>query len=207
MPTRLIQPDQLQDAVRILLQGGLVVFPTDTVYGVAALAEDARAVARIYEAKQRPRHMPIPVMVADPDGVMEVARPLAGFWPLAEAFWPGPLTIILPRTEALPAIVTAGGDTVALRIPDHPLALALLRSVDAPLAVTSANLSGQPPARTAHEALAQLNHRVNAIVDGGATPGGLPSTIVDLTCSPPKIRRSGPISHQQLQKILAGQVA
>ena len=201
--TRVLSPEALEKAVQALLEGGLVVFPTDTVYGVAALARDAGAVTRIYEAKQRPRHMAIPVMVADPEGVLEIARPLHGFWSLAEAFWPGPLTIILPRTEALPAIVTAGGDTVALRIPDHPLALALLRLVNEPLAVTSANLSGQPPAHTAYQALVQLDHRVDAIVDGGPAPGGLPSTIIDLTSSLPKVLRSGPISHQQLQEALA----
>ncbi len=198
MPTRLLPPDLLKEAVRVLLQGGLVVFPTETVYGVAALAEDAEAVARIYAAKARPRHMAIPVMVAEPEAVTAVARPLSGFWSLAEAFWPGPLTIILPKTEALPPIVTAGGDTVALRIPDHPLALALLRAVERPLAVTSANRSGQPPALTAQDALDQLEGGVDVIIDGGRAPGGQPSTIIDLTQTPPRILRFGPIPAEAL---------
>ncbi len=181
-----------------LRRGGLVVFPTDTVYGVAALARNANAVAAIYAAKQRPPEFPIPVMVAEPSGVGDVARILPGFRELTEAFWPGPLTIILPKRDVLPAIVTAGGDTVALRIPDHPLALALLRLVDEPLAVTSANLSGHPPARTAQEARAQLGGRVDAIVDSEPAPGGEPSTILDLTLSPPAILRSGPVSEAQI---------
>jgi len=203
MSIRMLHPDQIEEAVRLLVEGGLVVFPTDTVYGVAALAEDAEAVARLYAAKRRPPHMAIPVMVAAPERVTAVARPLSGFWPLAEAFWPGPLTIILPKTEALPPIVTAGGETVALRIPDHPLALALLRAVDRPLAVTSANLSGQPPALTSEEARGQLEGRVDAILDGGRAPGGQPSTIIDLTRTPPQILREGPVTYDMLASSLS----
>ncbi len=200
--TRVIPPDAFDEAVQALRRGQLVVFPTDTVYGVAALAENAEAVTRIYAAKNRPRHMAIPVMVAEPDRATDVARPLPGFWALAEAFWPGPLTIILPKTEALSPIVAAGGDTVALRIPDHPLALALLRAVDRPLAVTSANLSGQPPTLTAEEARDQLEGRVAIIVDGGRAPGGQPSTILDLTSEPLKILRPGPITWPQIAEAL-----
>lgn len=200
--TRLLQPEQLEVAIRVLENGGLVVFPTDTVYGVGALAEDAHAVARIYAAKNRPRHLAIPVMVAEPNRVTAVARPLPGFGSLAHAFWPGPLTIILPKTDALPPMVTAGGDTVALRIPDHPLALALLRTIDRPLAVTSANLSGQPPALVAKDAWAQLHGRVEAIIDGGRAPGGQPSTIIDLTQTPPRILRAGPLTTEDIRSIL-----
>jgi L-threonylcarbamoyladenylate synthase len=201
--TRYLAPDQLDVAADILRGGGLVVFPTDTVYGVAALARNAGAVADIFRAKQRPADMPIPVMVSEPDRINEIARPLPGFRELAAAFWPGPLTIILPRRPVLPDIVTSGGDTVALRIPDHPLTLALLRRIDEPLAVTSANLSGHPPALTAQQARAQLDGRVAAIIDGGAAPGGLPSTIVDLTQSPPQILRHGPVTEAQIRDILA----
>lgn len=180
-----------------------MVFPTDTVYGMATLACDKAAVGKLYVAKNRPPRRPIPVMVAEPDQVMEIARPSPIFWKLVKAFWPGPLTIILPKRKALPGIVTAGGDTVALRIPDHPLTLALLRLVDAPLAVTSANLSDHPPARTAQEARTQLDGRVDAIIDGGPAPGDLPSTIIDLTLSPPRILRVGPVSESQLQAYLS----
>ncbi len=202
MPDRLLRPDQLDDAVALLREGALVSFPTDTVYGVAALAWDADAVARLYEAKARPFSKAIPVMVAEPEAVPAMAHPTAAFWRLAAAFWPGPLTMILPKTDLLPAVVTAGGDTVALRIPDHPLALALLRQVAAPLAVTSANLSGHPPARTAAEALAQLGDRIAAVLDGGLAPGGQPSTILDLTQSPPRILRAGPIPLDAIRRVL-----
>jgi len=201
--TRIIPPSQLDTAIDILREGGLVVFPTDTVYGVAALARDAAAVAAIYRAKQRPSNMPIPVMVGDPMAVSEIAIPAPGFRELADAFWPGPLTIILPRRATLPDIVTAGGDTVALRIPDHPLVLALLRILNEPLAVTSANRSGHPPALTADDARVQLDGRVEAIIDGGPAPGGLPSTIIDLTRTPPQILRRGPVTEAQIRAILA----
>ena len=193
---------QLHQAAKILLEGGLVVLPTDTVYGLAALAEDVEAVAALYRAKERPPELPLPVMLASPQRVPEIAQPLPGFWQLAERFWPGPLTIILPKTEALPAIVTSGRATVGLRIPQHHLTLALLRLVDAPLAVTSANLSGQPPALTASQARAQLAARVDFILDGGPAPGREPSTIVDLTQPPFRILRPGPITETQIREAL-----
>ncbi len=201
--TSFISANDLHLAMRALLNGQLVVFPTDTVYGVAALAQDEAAVRLLYQAKSRPDHMAIPVMVASPHLVPAIALPQPGFWTLAERFWPGPLTIILPKTVTLPDIVTAGGDTVGLRIPDHPIALALLRLVNAPLAVTSANRSGQPPARTATEARAQLNGRVNIIVDGGLAPGGHPSTVLDLTSEPPRILRPGPITAAAIANVIA----
>lgn len=197
--TRSLSSRQLAEAAALLRQGGVAVFPTDTVYGVAALADDADAVAALFRAKARPTHTPLPVMVAAPEQVAAIARPTPRFWPLARAFWPGPLTIILPGIAALPGIVTAGRNTVALRIPDHPLALALLRLVDAPLAVTSANLSGRAPALDAAAAWEQLQGRVDAIIDGGPAPGGQPSTIVDLTGASPRILRRGPITRAQIQ--------
>ena len=200
--TSFISANDLHLAVRTLRSGQLVVFPTDTVYGVAALAQDEAAVQSLYQAKSRPDHMAIPVMVASPHLVPTIALPQPGFWALTERFWPGPLTIILPKTASLPGIVTTGGNTVGLRIPDHPIALDLLRLVDAPLAVTSANRSGQPPARTAEEARAQLDGRVSIVVDGGLTPGGQPSTVLDLTSIPPRILRPGPIAATAIVEVL-----
>ena len=202
-----ISPNDLHLAVRALRNGQLVAFPTDTVYGVAALAQDEAAVRSLYQAKGRPDHMAIPVMVASPNLVPAIALPQPAFWALAKRFWPGPLTIILPKTTALPGIVTAGGNTVGLRIPDHPLALDLLRLVDAPLAVTSANRSGQPPARTAAEVREQLNGRVHIIVSGGLTPGGQPSTVIDLTSAPPHIIRRGPITATAISEALGDVIA
>lgn len=200
--TQFLSSTQLDRAADILNEGGVVVFPTDTVYGVAALARHTAAIEQLYRAKKRSPHLPLPVMVATPSQVDAVARSLPGSWRLAAAFWPGPLTLVLPKRDALLAIVTAGGGTVALRIPAHNLALQLLRLVDEPLAVTSANLSGHAPALTANAALAQLHGRVDAVVDGGAAPGGQPSTIVDLTLDPPQILRCGPISEAQILQAL-----
>ena len=143
---QLLSDSQISLAAATLREGGLAVFPTDTVYGVAALARDEDAVARLFAAKGRDFRVALPVMVATVAGVNEVARVLPGFVELAEAFWPGPLTLVLPKLPVIPDLVTGGGDTVGLRIPDHPLALELLRLVDAPLAVTSANRSGHAPA-------------------------------------------------------------
>jgi len=201
--TQLLSSTQLDRAAYILNEGGVVVLPTDTVYGVAVLARDTAAVERLYRAKKRSPHLPLPVMVSDFDQVAAIARILPGFWRLAETFWPGPLTLILPRRATLPAILTAGGDAVALRIPAHDLALQLLRLADGPLAMTSANLSGHAPALTAGAALAQLDGRVDVILDGGPAPGGQPSTIVDLTLDPPRILRCGPISEAQILEALA----
>jgi len=202
MTTSCISPDDLYLAIRALHSGQLVVFPTDTVYGVAALAQDEAAVRLLYQAKSRPDHMALPVMVASPDLIPAIALPQPVFWTLAARFWPGPLTIILSKTPSLPGIVTAGGDTVGLRIPDHPLVLDLLRLVDAPLAVTSANRSGQAPARTATEAREQLDGRVSIIVDGGPTPGSQPSTVLDLTSAPPRILRPGPITASAIATVI-----
>lgn len=201
--TPVIPAAQIETAVSTLLQGQVVVFPTDTVYGMAALATDPNAVAFLFATKNRPPDMALPVMVADIEQVSAIARPTPLFRTLAQRFWPGPLTLILPKTSVLPDIVTSGRPTVGLRIPDHPLALALLRAVAQPLAVTSANLSGQPPARTATEARAQLAGRVSMIVDGGPAPGGQPSTVLDLTQSPPVILRPGPITWEDLQQTMS----
>lgn len=190
-----------------LAAGRLIVFPTDTVYGVGALAYDADAVRALYALKRRPHHLAIPVMIATAAQIERVAIPLPGFAALAEHFWPGALTIILPRVPSLPDIVTAGGDTVAVRIPNHPFALDILNAIDQPLAVTSANLSGRPPALTADEARAQLGN-FPLILDGGPLPGdpaaaeSAASTIIDLTQKPLRVLRPGPISAAALAAAL-----
>lgn len=194
----------LARAAALLRAGELVAFPTDTVYGVGAVAWNARAVARLYTAKLRAADKAIPILLADPADLPLVARDLsAGAMRLVAAFWPGPLTVVVFKTAAVPAAVTAGSDTVAVRIPDHDLARALIRLVGAPLAVTSANLSGQPSPVTAEEVAAQLAGRVALILDGGPCPGGVPSTVVDLTDPTPRLLRPGPIS---LEQILAAMV-
>jgi len=195
--------DAIAQAAHLLATGGLVAFPTDTVYGVGAHALNADAVERLYMTKKRPRDRAIPVLLASAADLALAAHdvpPIA--LRLADAFWPGALTLVLPRQPALPAVLTAGGDSVAIRVPDHPVARALIAALAAPLAATSANLSGQPSPITAQEAVGQLGEHVDLILDGGPCPGGVPSTVLDLTCEPPRVLRAGPVTEQELQAIL-----
>lgn len=194
------EPDpELAAAAALLRAGELVAFPTDTVYGVGAIAWDRAAVARLYTAKLRSADKAIPLLLADSADLDLVA---AGVSPaarrLAERFWPGPLTLVVPRAAGVPDEVTAGGATVAVRVPDHPLARALIRLAGAPLATTSANLSGHPSPVTADEVAAQLAGRVALILDGGRCPGGVPSTLVDATGTPPRILRPGPLDPAEI---------
>jgi L-threonylcarbamoyladenylate synthase len=195
--------DAIAQAARLLTAGGLVVFPTDTVYGIGAHAFDRGAIKRLYAAKMRPRDKAIPVLLASAADLSLVARRVPSLARrLAEAFWPGALTIVLPRHPALPAALTGGGDSVAIRVPDHPAARALIEALAAPLAGTSANLSGQPSPITAEEAAAQLGGRVELILDGGPCAGGVPSTVLDLTCDPPCVLRAGPVTKTALRAVL-----
>ncbi len=197
--------DAFAEAVRLLQAGELVAFPTDTVYGVGALVWNGPAVARLYAAKLRPAGKAIPVLLADPADLALVAGGLpAAVARLAEAFWPGALTLVVPKAPGIPFEVTGGGDSLAVRVPDHTLARDLIRAAGAPLATTSANLSGQPSPVTAQEVAAQLGRRIPLILDGGRCPGGVASTVVDLTGPEPSIVRPGPISLAQIRAALAG---
>lgn len=189
----------LEQAAGLLRVGELVAFPTDTVYGVGAIAWDREAVGKLYVAKLRALEKAIPILLADPADLDEVARDVSpAVHRLAERFWPGPLTIVVRKSAHVPDAVTSGGDSVAVRIPDHPLARALIRAAGAPLATTSANLSGGPSPVTAQEVAAQLTGRVAMILDGGRCPGGVASTVVDLTGPSPVILRPGPISLEEI---------
>ena len=194
-------PKSIQQALEVLREGGLVAFPTDTVYGVGALAFDGKAVESIYTAKDRPVEKAIPVLVGDTEDIDKVASevPLMAK-KLAERFWPGPLTIVVPKHISLPASVSAT-NTVGVRVPDHIIARSVLRAAG-PVAVTSANLSGQPSPSTAEEVFAQLNGRIALILDGGKTPGGVPSTVVDCTGAKPVITREGPIKYDGIVAII-----
>ena len=198
--TRLIpatQPDAIEQALRILRAGGLAAFPTDTVYGLGALAFDGPAVESIYAAKDRPVEKAIPILIADADDLDKVAvdiPPMARI--LAARFWPGPLTLVVPKQPTLPEAISAT-TTVAVRIPDHPVARALLRAAG-PMAVTSANLSGQPSPVEAEEVMRQLNGRIPLVLDGGVTPGGVPSTLVDCLGAEPVLLREGPLTKEQI---------
>jgi len=189
-------------AVQILAEGGLVAFPTDTVYGVGAHAFQPDAVERIYTAKFRPRDKAIPILLAQADDLVLVAEGITETaWLLAERFWPGGLTLVLPKKANVPDVVSAGGPTVAVRVPDHPVPLALMAALGAPLAATSANLSGHPSPVTAQEVEAELGGRIELILDGGRCPGGIPSTVLDLTTDPPTILRAGAIAVEETRAI------
>ena len=191
-------PTAIPAAADLLRRGLPVVLPTDTVYGVGVLPYDAAAVDRLYAVKGRPAEKGIPILLGD---VADVAH-VAGIIPPAAAalmahFWPGPLTLIVPRRPELPANLSPD-DTIAVRVPDHALARALIRAAGGAVAATSANVSGQPPARAADEALAALDGRVAAVLDDGPSPGGMASTVVDCTVDPPVVRRAGPLTAADL---------
>jgi L-threonylcarbamoyladenylate synthase len=190
-------------ALDVLRRGGLVAFPTDTVYGVGALAFDPTAIERIYAAKGRETTKALPILLADLAGLPEVTRVLPQeVLRLAKAFWPGPLTLVVRKLEAVPAAVSRD-ETVGVRVPDHPIALALLRA-SGPLAATSANLSGAADSLTADDVVQSLGERIDLILDGGNSPGGRPSTVVDCTVGPPALVREGPISLAAILAVLAG---
>jgi L-threonylcarbamoyladenylate synthase len=196
-------PDALTQAAIILKTGGLVVHPTDTVYGVAAHALLPDAVERLYVVKERPRDKAIPLLLGDIKDVEHIARDVPDLaYALMERFWPGGLTIVLWAQPYVPPVVTAGTGSVALRLPDHPVPRALARMIGAPLAATSANLSGHPSPRTAAEVIGDLGGRVELIVDGGPCPGGVESTVVDLTKKSPEIARVGAIPATRIQALL-----
>jgi L-threonylcarbamoyladenylate synthase len=197
--------DWISSALEILRAGGLVALPTDTVYGVGALAFDDQAVERIYEAKNRPNEKAIPILLGDAEDLLKVTSsvPEMGLV-LAGCFWPGPLTLVLPKHPALPDGIS-NLPTVGVRVPDHAVARALLQAAG-PMAVTSANLSGLPSTTYAGEVLAQLGGRIPLILDGGRTRGGIPSTVVDCTGADPKILRQGPISREEIIKALGLEV-
>jgi len=197
--------DAVEKACRLLETGGLVAFPTDTVYGLGAHAFLPEAVEKIYRAKERPLTKAIPLLLDSAESLHRVAQDITPqAWDLAEKFWPGALTVVLYRQPVVPDVVTGGGPTVALRVPDHPFALRLIRAAGGALAATSANLTGRPDPQTAPEVLNYLEGRVDLILDGGRCPGGIPSTVMDMTKAPPEILRPGAIPREALEQALSG---
>jgi L-threonylcarbamoyladenylate synthase len=193
--------DAIPRALEILRAGGLVAFPTDTVYGVGALVFNEKAVESIYRAKDRPVEKAIPVLISDPGDLEKVGLDIPGpAHTLASRFWPGPLTILVPKRADLPEAVSATS-TVGVRVPDHDVARAILRAAG-PMAVTSANISGKQSPVTAEEVYEQLAERIELIIDGGKTPGGVPSTLVDCTTPKLKVLREGPIGLEELLSAL-----
>ncbi|MCL2124767.1 MAG: L-threonylcarbamoyladenylate synthase [Oscillospiraceae bacterium] len=203
METTVITNDDLAYAADAIRRGGLVAVPTDTVYGLAANGLNAEAVAKIYEVKGRPAIKPLILLVSD----IEAAEVFCAEIPdaarkLAAAFWPGPLTIVLPHSDVVPDIVTAGGKTVGIRCPNHPKTLELLRLTGLPLAAPSANISDMPSPKSADAVLEYFDGVIDCVIDGGVTSLGFESTIVDLTSEPYKILRQGALPEEDIKRVL-----
>ena len=193
---------QVERGISILKQGGLVAFPTDTVYGLGACINTRQAVERVYWVKERPKNMALPLLLAHTSQISEVADavpPVA--WLLADNFLPGALTIVLHKAKSVPDVITAGGMTVAIRIPAHPIPVALVEGIGAPIVGTSANLSGRPSALSAEEVYSHFGDKIDLVIDGGRCPGGKESTIVDITKGKPVVLREGAISREELEQV------
>lgn len=194
---------QIVDAAKLIRTGEVVAFPTETVYGLGADALSNRAVEKIFEAKGRPSDNPLIVHIGSLEQLDQVVSQVSDDAKrLIEAFWPGPLTLILPKQDMVADLVTAGLATVGVRMPDHPVALALIQAAGVPIAAPSANLSGKPSPTVAAHVQGDLEGRIAAIVDGGATGVGVESTVIDMTVQPAMILRPGGITFEQLQAVL-----
>lgn len=193
MNTRMLPFNQGADqALRLLQRGAAIAFPTDTVYGVGTDGLSAVAVLQLFAIKARPRTQAIPLLLADPADLHAVSASLPDHaLALAARYWPGGLTLVVPAAPHLPAELLAGGTTVAVRVPDHARLRDLIRQLGHPLAATSANKHGEPNPRTAQDVVAQLGGRLPLVLDGGATPGDMASTIVDVTGPTPRVLRQG----------------
>ena len=205
MKTQVLDKTQVEIAAEILKKGGVVGIPTETVYGLAADALNGEAVAKIFKAKGRPMDNPLIVHIADfadierfrlVKDIPESAKKLA------KAFWPGPLTMIMKRTDVIPHEVSAGLDTVAIRFPAHPIAQEIIKAADTPLAAPSANLSGSPSPTTARHVLNDMDGKIDAVLDGGMSEVGLESTVITLAADIPRVLRPGGITVEQLREVL-----
>lgn len=204
MKTEIIKaehPISVKHAADVLRHGGLVAFPTDTVYGLASLPFDKSSIDRLFSAKGRNSNRAIAILIGELEDLGAITPGLGDVGQrLAERFWPGPLTLVVPRRPSLPDAISPN-DTIGVRMPDHLVALALLRNIG-PLAVTSANLSGDNNAVTAQQVMDQLSGRIHLILDGGTTEGGIPSTVVDCTGSDVIVLRPGPITLEEIRREL-----
>jgi L-threonylcarbamoyladenylate synthase len=203
VPARIGQIDKdIQEAVKLLKTGGVVVFPTDTLYGLGADVFSISALERVFSIKGRSLGLALPVLVNCWEQVKLVARFTEVGAKLAERFWPGPLTLVLPKRDRLPELVTGGRDTVAVRMPDHRVPLALSRDLGGPITGTSANLSGAPDLLTLETLQAQLGEQVDYIIRTGPAPNGTASTVVDVTEETPRLVRPGAISLESIRAAL-----
>jgi len=194
--------DNILTASRIVRSGGLVIYPTDTVYGLGCDPFNITAVKRVFRVKGE-REKPLPILASSIDHVEKIASLSPEAEKIARWFWPGPLTLIVPKKPILPEVVTCNLNSVGARVPNHAIALRLINLSNGLLVGTSANKTGEKPPQTAHEAARQLGEEVDAILDGGPTTLGVSSTIVDLTPKKPRILREGPISFKEISEVLS----
>lgn len=199
-------PDSITTALTLFKDGDIVAFPTDTVYGLGSDPFQASGIIKLFEAKGRDSNKAIAILIGSMDQIPLITDHMTDMAIcLCEAFWPGGLTVIVPRKNTLPELIS-NTDRIGIRMPNHPLALELLQRYG-PLATTSANLSGKPSTQTAQDVFDQLNKKVPVILDGGVCPGGIPSTVVDCSGEEPVIYREGPISSEDILKVLKKQKA
>jgi L-threonylcarbamoyladenylate synthase len=203
-----VDPEQIDNklidkAVKVIQEGQVIAFPTDTVYGLAADSTNSEAVGQVFRIKGRSWERPLVLMIAEPKDVEKVAVSIPEkAWKLITQYWPGPLTLILPRAKSILGIICAGKETIGVRCPDNNISRVLIRRVGVPLATTSANISGQPSAKTAEEVEKQLSGKIPLIINGGPTKIGIESTIVDLTKLPGRVLREGAIRGEELAGLL-----
>ena len=195
--------EQIKAAVDVLANGGVAAIPTDTLYGLAASAFDKSAVLKIYELKGRPEGMALPLLLSDAEDVHKCAEdvPVAA-WTLMDRFWPGALTLVVSKSASVPDAVTAGLDTVALRVPDHPVPRAIAKTLGAPITGTSANVSGKPGLTNAAGVGGEFGDAIDFVLDGGEAPGGVASTIVDVSGGELKVLREGAVSRDEIEAAL-----
>jgi L-threonylcarbamoyladenylate synthase len=198
------EPDRIDEAVAILKSGGVIAFPTETFYGLGADARNERAIEKIFGIKGRDFNNPILVVIGDRGHLDAFAADIpAEARKLMSRFWPGPLTIVFRAAPSVSTKLTAGGDKIGIRLTSHSIAMAISKRLGGPVTATSANLSGSPECSSAEEVISQLKGKLDGIVDGGRTPGGKGSTIVDVTSHPPKLLREGMIPFSLIQDTLA----
>jgi L-threonylcarbamoyladenylate synthase len=198
-PIQNASPEIISRAVKLLKSGSPVSFPTDTVFALGAAVDDEAAVARVYEIKQRPRNMALPILISSIEEIDAVAIHIPeAARALMRHFWPGALTLVLNKTDLVSDVVTAGGNTVAVRMANHPVAIEMVRRAGIPLVGTSANIHGKKSPVTAQEVVNQIGSEVELIIDSGQTPGGIESTIIDLSSKTVKILRQGAVKRSDL---------
>lgn len=202
MPRVIDNPNNRSVASILLRESGVVAYPTDTVYGLGAAVFNYAAVSSLFVIKGRSRDQGVPVLIASESQLHEVASDVSDeAFALAKAFWPGALTLVTARRRDMPALVAGGGDTIAVRLPDHPCPQALIQALGAPITGTSANRHNGPEPTSANEVQRQLGNRLSLILDGGPSPRSVPSTIVDATVSPPRVLRLSALTLEQLRSV------